>query len=55
MTEHFLEAFKEAQVDGALAASVFHKNILQIAELKDWLITQGVEMRRAYRGNENAQ
>lgn len=53
--EHFLEAFKEAQVDGALAASVFHKNILQIAELKDWLITQGVEMRRAYRGNENAQ
>ena len=48
-------AFKEAQVDGALAASVFHKNILQIAELKDWLITQGVEMRRAYRGNENAQ
>ena len=40
----------------ALSLLLFsHKNILQIAELKDWLITQGVEMRRAYRGNENAQ
>ena len=48
--EHFLEAFVKARVDGALAASVFHKSILQISELKDWLIAQGVEMRRAYRG-----
>lgn len=48
--EHFLEAFEKAHVDGALAASVFHKNVLQISELKDWLIAQGVEMRRAYRG-----
>ena len=48
--QHFLEAFEKAHVDGALAASVFHKNVLQISELKDWLIAQGVEMRRAYRG-----
>ena len=52
--EHFLEAFSEAQVDGALAASVFHKNILNIEELKNWLISQGVEMRKAY-GVENAK
>ena len=51
--EHFLEAFSEAQVDGTLAASVFHKNILNIEELKNWLISQGVEMRKAY-GVKNA-
>ena len=50
---NFLEAFSEAQVDGALAASVFHKNILNIEELKNWLISQGVEMRKAY-GVKNA-
>ncbi|HIU85061.1 MAG TPA: imidazole glycerol phosphate synthase subunit HisF, partial [Candidatus Aphodousia gallistercoris] len=32
--EHFLEAFRDAKVDGALAASVFHKQILSIPELK---------------------
>lgn len=52
--EHFLEAFCEARVDGALAASVFHKNILQIPQLKRWLISQGVEMRTGFGGNENA-
>ncbi|WP_251302025.1 HisA/HisF-related TIM barrel protein, partial [Escherichia coli] len=26
--EHFLEAFRDADVDGALAASVFHKQII---------------------------
>ena len=43
--EHFLEAFRDARVDGTLAASVFHKKILSIGELKTWLIRQGVEMR----------
>ncbi len=43
--EHFLEAFRDAKVDGALAASVFHKQILSIPELKRWLIEQGIEMR----------
>lgn len=43
--EHFAEAFVQARADGALAASVFHKNVLQIAELKAWLSAQGVEIR----------
>ncbi|MGJ0626891.1 imidazole glycerol phosphate synthase subunit HisF [Xenorhabdus bovienii] len=43
--EHFLDAFKLANVDGALAASVFHKQIINIGELKQYLATQGVEVR----------
>ncbi|ONF75263.1 hypothetical protein BXA16_20965 [Salmonella enterica subsp. enterica serovar Typhimurium] len=41
--EHFLEAFRDADVDGALAASVFHKQIINIGELKAYLAGQGVE------------
>ncbi|MBD2784302.1 imidazole glycerol phosphate synthase subunit HisF [Xenorhabdus sp. DI] len=43
--EHFLDAFQVANVDGALAASVFHKQIINISELKQYLATQGVEVR----------
>jgi cyclase len=43
--EHFLEAFRDADVDGALAASVFHKQIINIGELKRFLVEQGVEIR----------
>ena len=43
--EHFLEAFRDADVDGALAASVFHKQIINISELKAYLASQGVEIR----------
>lgn len=43
--EHFLEAFRDADVDGALAASVFHKQIINIGELKSVPATQGVEIR----------
>ena len=43
--EHFLEAFRDANVDGALAASVFHKQIINIGELKAFLLDQGVEIR----------
>lgn len=43
--EHFLAAFNEADVDGALAASVFHKGILNIGELKQYLAQQGVPVR----------
>ncbi|PHM40136.1 imidazole glycerol phosphate synthase subunit HisF [Xenorhabdus mauleonii] len=43
--EHFLDAFKLANVDGALAASVFHKQIINISELKQYLATQGIEVR----------
>lgn len=43
--EHFLEAFRDTDVDGALAASVFHKKIINISELKKYLSEQGVEIR----------
>ena len=40
--EHFWEAFRDANVDGALAASVFHKQIINIGELKTYPAAQGV-------------
>lgn len=43
---HFRDAFIDANVDGALAASVFHKQIINIGELKDYLAREGVEVRR---------
>ncbi len=43
--EHFRDVFQHADVDGGLAASVFHKQVLEIGELKRWLADQGVEMR----------
>lgn len=44
---HFAEVFQQAQVDGALAASVFHRGIIDIAELKDYLAAQGISVRPA--------
>jgi cyclase len=43
--EHFLEAFREADVDGALAATVFHSGQIAIPELKDWLGERGIVVR----------
>ncbi|MGQ8821121.1 imidazole glycerol phosphate synthase subunit HisF [Bibersteinia trehalosi] len=43
---HFRDAFIKANVDGALAASVFHKQIINIGELKEYLAKEGVEVRR---------
>ncbi|MCL2505912.1 MAG: imidazole glycerol phosphate synthase subunit HisF [Alphaproteobacteria bacterium] len=43
--EHFKDAFKKANVDGALSASAFHKNIVSIPELKAYLKQEGVEVR----------
>ncbi len=42
---HFLQVFEQARVDGALAASVFHKGVIDIIELKDWLSARGVHVR----------
>lgn len=42
---HFKDAFEQAGVDGALAASVFHKGIIKIGELKDYLRHEGVCIR----------
>ncbi|CAL4326168.1 imidazole glycerol phosphate synthase subunit HisF [Buchnera aphidicola] len=43
--EHFYDAFDQCNVDGVLAASVFHKNIVNIKALKNFLIQKGMEIR----------
>ena len=42
---HFADVFEQAGVDGALAASVFHKNIIPIPDLKQQLQASGIEIR----------
>ena len=43
--EHFWDVYQQADVDGALAASVFHKGIIPISELKTYLKSQNIEVR----------
>ena len=43
--EHFSEVFKRANVDGALAASVFHSAAIPIPSLKRYLIDAAIPMR----------
>ncbi|KQW82905.1 imidazole glycerol phosphate synthase subunit HisF [Brevundimonas sp. Root1279] len=43
--EHFQEVFEQADVSGALAASVFHTGTLPIPDLKAFLNAAGVEVR----------
>ena len=43
--EHFAEVFRRVNVDGALAASVFHSGAIAIPELKRYLRTCDVEVR----------
>ncbi|MBI2380868.1 MAG: imidazole glycerol phosphate synthase subunit HisF [Gammaproteobacteria bacterium] len=45
LPEHFAAVFREAEVDGALAASVFHNGAIRIPELKRALRAQGLEVR----------
>ena len=42
---HFKDVFEQADVNGALAASVFHKGIIPIPELKTYLREQQVAIR----------
>lgn len=42
---HFKDVFEQADVDGALAASVFHKGIIPIPDLKAYLREQQVAIR----------
>ena len=44
--EHFRDVFLDADVSGALAASVFHKGVLGIPDLKERLAEWGVPVRR---------
>jgi len=43
--EHFRAVFAQADVDGALAASVFHSGAIELAALKRWLAEQAVAVR----------
>jgi cyclase len=43
--EHFADVFKKAGVNGALAASVFHKQVLTVGEVKNFLQQQDVVVR----------
>jgi imidazole glycerol-phosphate synthase subunit HisF len=45
--EHFSAVFREAEVDAALAASVFHSGEIVIADLKRHLDADGIEVRPA--------
>jgi imidazole glycerol-phosphate synthase subunit HisF len=44
--EDFANVFRDADVDAALAASVFHSGAIAIPELKDYLNEQRIEVRR---------
>ncbi len=43
--QHFADAYQQADVDGALAASVFHKGVIEIGELKAFLRSQQIVIR----------
>jgi cyclase len=43
--EHFRDVFRIADVDGALAASVFHSAEIDIRDLKTWLRDEGIAVR----------
>ena len=42
---HFADVFRDARVDAALAASVFHSGQIAIPALKAELAAQGIEVR----------
>lgn len=43
--QHFVDVFQQADVDGALAASVFHKGEIAITDLKGFLRDNDIEVR----------
>ncbi|MCY4477934.1 MAG: imidazole glycerol phosphate synthase subunit HisF [Gammaproteobacteria bacterium] len=43
--DHFVEVFRRARVDGALAATVFHSGQIAIPELKEYLASRDVAVR----------
>ena len=47
VARHFRDVFVEADVSGALAASVFHSGEIAIADLKRYLASEGVRVRPA--------
>ena len=45
--EHFASVFRDADVEGALAASIFHSGSLSIPALKSYLCSKDIEVRDA--------
>jgi cyclase len=45
VVEHFAAVFREADVDGALAAGAFHAGVLTIGQVKEYLRSEGIEVR----------
>ena len=45
---HFVEAFTKGKADAALAASVFHFNEIDIAQLKNFLLENNINIRPIY-------
>ncbi len=45
--DHFVDVFRQVDVDGALAASVFHSGAIAIPDLKRYLHSHGIEARHA--------
>ncbi|MDP9126713.1 MAG: imidazole glycerol phosphate synthase subunit HisF [Pseudomonadota bacterium] len=43
--EHFAEVFKNGHVDGALAASIFHKQVVTVGEVKNFLRQHNIMVR----------
>jgi len=43
--QHFIDVFNKANVDGALAASVFHKSLINLQNLKQELSNSSIEVR----------
>ena len=43
--QHFADVFEQADVDAALAASVFHSAEIDIGDLKRFLIAKNIHMR----------
>ena len=46
--QDFLEVFKIKMVTGALAASIFHKNIWPLPKLRKKLLNEGINLRRLF-------
>ncbi len=44
--EHFYDVFKSGNADAALAASLFHFRELEISDLKEYLHSKGISVRR---------
>lgn len=44
--EHFVEVFQKGSADAALAAGVFHEEVLTVGGVKEFLYERGIEVRR---------